>query len=82
MSSRYEKRGLWYFDINVEGKRITKNTYLKATRANIKEADKIINLPVRHAHVLHTCQLLHISYSQPYVICHVPVESRFQDLHV
>ena len=42
MSSRYEKRGLWYFDIIVEGKRITKNTYLKATRANIKEADKII----------------------------------------
>lgn len=42
MSSRYEKRGLWYFDIFVEGKRITKNTYLKATRANIKEADKII----------------------------------------
>jgi len=42
MSSRYEKRGLWYVDINVEGKRITKNTYLKATRANIKEADKII----------------------------------------
>jgi len=41
VATRYEKRGLWYIDYIVEGKRYSKNTYLKATRANEKEADKI-----------------------------------------
>ena len=41
MATRYEKRDLWYIDYIVEGKRYSKNTYLKATRANEKEADKI-----------------------------------------
>ncbi|MFA5010564.1 MAG: tyrosine-type recombinase/integrase [Ignavibacteria bacterium] len=41
MATRYKKRDLWYIDYLVEGKRYSKNTYLKATRANEKEADKI-----------------------------------------
>ena len=41
MATRYKKRDLWYIDYIVEGKRYSKNTYLKATRANEKEADKI-----------------------------------------
>jgi len=42
MASVYEKRGYWYIDYFVERKRYSKNTYLKATRKNRKEAEKIV----------------------------------------
>lgn len=41
MSSLYKKRNFWYLDYIVEGKRISENTYLEATRANKAEAEKI-----------------------------------------
>lgn len=41
MGTIYPKRGYWYYDVSVDGKRYTKNTKLKATRENKKEAEKI-----------------------------------------
>ncbi|MDD5361411.1 MAG: tyrosine-type recombinase/integrase [Ignavibacteria bacterium] len=41
MSSLFKKRNKWYIDTLVDGKRITKNTGLAATKANKKEAENI-----------------------------------------
>ncbi|MCX6157381.1 MAG: tyrosine-type recombinase/integrase [Ignavibacteriae bacterium] len=41
MATLYKKRDMWYVDYYVEGKRFSKNTYLKSSIANKKEADKI-----------------------------------------
>jgi len=41
MATIYNKRGLWHIDYFIEGKRFTKNTYLKSNRTNKKEAEAI-----------------------------------------
>jgi integrase/recombinase XerD len=41
MATLYKKRNLWYIDYFVEGKRYSKNTYLKSTRTNAMQAEKM-----------------------------------------
>lgn len=41
MATLYKKRGTWHIDYYIEGKRYSKNTRIKATRENRKDAGKI-----------------------------------------
>lgn len=79
MASVYSKRGLWYIDCTKDGKRISTNTYLKANRANRKEADRkkkqIEDLIASNRYIVSTGQSL-IAYVDMFKREHLSLKSK------